>query len=292
MLIVMTLTSNAAGYKDRALETLGQLPPFSPVLNKLLASLAKDDVSFSDLGDWIEKDTVLAGNVLRLVNSAAYGRRATVSSVRHAIAILGLVKLRNTALGLSVCRMWTQVRTPKGWSTARFNLHGAACAVMADLLAQHRPTIYPEGAFIAGLMHDLGRLLIALGLPDQHNAIQQIQAATGRTMVECEEEVLGFRHAQLSEAALLKWNLPQPICDAVARHHAANLPADSLAFAVQLADTFVNRHGIAIAAPPSNAEPVTPEQAIQVLADFGLGDSAERAFADFEKEFSSLQSCF
>ena len=181
----------------------------------------------------------------------------------------------------------------KGWSTARFNLHGAACAVMADLLAQHRgATNYPEGAFIAGLMHDLGRLLIALGLPDQYNAVQQVHASTSRPIFECEEEVLGFTHAQLSEAALLKWNLPQPICDAVARHHAASLPADSLAFAVQLADTFVNRQGITIAAPQQNVEPAAAEQAVALLAEFGLGDSAEPVFADFVKEFSSLQSCF
>jgi hypothetical protein len=61
---------------------------------------------------------------------------------------------------------------------------------------------------------------------------------------------------------------------------------------VQLADTFVNRYGISIAAPQPNAEPVAAEQAVALLAEFGLGDSAERVFADFEKEFSSLQSCF
>ena len=95
---------------QRALGALGKLPPFSPILNKLLASLAGEDVSFSKLGDLIEKDTVVAGNIMHLVNSALYARRATITSVRHALALLGMDKVRNTLLGMSISRMWSQVK--------------------------------------------------------------------------------------------------------------------------------------------------------------------------------------
>src|ERR1035441_4393838 len=114
--------------QNKALRSLGQLPPFSPILNRLLASLTKDDVSFAKLGELIENDTVISGNLLQMVNSALYSRRGTVNSVRHALSILGINKLRNAVLGMSITRMWNQVHVPASWSMARFNLHSAASA--------------------------------------------------------------------------------------------------------------------------------------------------------------------
>ena len=155
------LATPSAKLSERAMGALGKLPPFSPILNKLLASLAGEDVSFSKLGDLIEKDTVVAGNIIHLVNSALYARRATITSVRHALALLGMDKVRNTLLGMSISRMWTQVKTPPAWSMARFNRHSAAVAILSDQIASRIPAVnYPEGAFVGGLLHDLGRLLM------------------------------------------------------------------------------------------------------------------------------------
>ena len=166
-------------FKDQAMESLHQLPPFSPVFNKVLASLAKEDVSVSELADWVERDSVIAGQLLRTVNSASYGCRGTIGGVRHAIAILGIPKLRNLTLSLSVSRIFSQIRVPKGWSTARYNLHSAACAIMADQMALHRAVEFGEGAFAAGLLHDIGRMVIALGLPRELSLIQQREEETG-----------------------------------------------------------------------------------------------------------------
>src|SRR5438876_118475 len=81
-----TITSTSA--RDRIIGELDKLPPFSPVLTRLLATLADDDVSFGQMAAIIETDAVLAGNLLRVVNSPLYGRIATINSVRHAVAII------------------------------------------------------------------------------------------------------------------------------------------------------------------------------------------------------------
>jgi HD-like signal output (HDOD) protein len=167
----------------------------------------------------IEKDTVLADNVLKLVNSALYGRRGTVNSVRHAVSLLGISKLRNATLSLSVSRMWSRLKTPPGWSSAQFNLHSVAVAILADLLSQKVPAIYPEGAFTAGLFHDLGHLLIAVALPREHAEILKRAEAGSKTLSECQQEVLGVTHAELSAEALAVWNLPESIQTAVRYHH-------------------------------------------------------------------------
>ena len=241
-----------AKLSQRAMGALGKLPPFSPILNKLLASLAGEDVSFSKLGDLIEKDTVVAGNIIHLVNSALYARRATITSVRHALALLGMDKVRNTLLGMSISRMWSQVKTPPLWSMARFNRHSAAVAILSDQIASHIPTFYPEGAFVGGLLHDLGRLLIALGLPDEFTRLVKLHEQTDRSWTECELELLGFTHAELSAEALEKWKFPQEVQLAVRDHHQPPVfPAGGpipLSVVIDAANQYVNSTGDSIVA--------------------------------------------
>src|SRR5882724_4636178 len=142
---------------DPKLWALDKLPPFSPVLTRLLATLADENVSFGELAGIIETDAVLAGNLLRVVNSPLYGRIATINSVRHAVAILGSIKIRNLVLGLSVSRRWATSRVPGKWNPRQFNAHSLAVAVLSDLVVLEKPFPYPEGAFTAGLLHDVGK---------------------------------------------------------------------------------------------------------------------------------------
>jgi HD-like signal output (HDOD) protein len=280
--------------KERAIRTLGELPPFSPILNKLLASLAQDDVSFIKLGDLIEKDPVVAGNLLHLVNSAVYARRGSINSVRHALSLLGINKLRNVVLGMSITRMWNQVRTPSSWSMARFNMHSAAAGILSDLLAQRLTLQYAEGAFVAGLLHDVGRLLIALGLPEEYGRILQMHEAEGKPLLECEMQVLGFTHPELSAEALAFWNLPQPIQIAVRHHHSPELdPSDlgpdevPMSRVLDAASQYVNSTGVSILK-------TCPDTADGTLVE-SLGLSAVRlegVLADYKTEFDAMSSFF
>lgn len=294
------LNNIPAPVREKILKGLSQLPPFSPVLNKLLASLAKDDVPYSQLASIIEKDTVMSGNVLRLVNSAAYARRGEINSIPHAIAVLGLNKLRNTVLGLSISRMWASVRMPASWSHQRFNLHSIATAVLADHIAQHAEANYPEGAFVSGLLHDFGKLLIAVAYPDEYGRAGELAVASGRPLSECEREILGASHAECAAIALIEWNLPQPILSAVVYHHdpAANPAINAekegakwhLSEVVAAANAAVNRLGHTVIPPPADAAPA--EDPFGPLASFSLGDGLAQIQADFDREFTAVRSFF
>ena len=287
-------------YRTKIVKSLGQLPPFSPVLNKLLATLAREDVAYSELAGIIEKDTVMSGNVLRLVNSAAYARRSEINSIPHAISVLGINKLRNVVLGLSISRMWSGVKTPKIWSPARFNLHSIAVAVMADNLAQHLSVNYPEGAFVSGLMHDFGKLLMAVALPAEYEQVDQLKKATGRDLTDCEREVIGGDHADCSAIALEEWNLPSQIRRAVAFHHR---PTENpsfetekegatfhLAELVSAADNAVNHLGVTVheipAGTPKHEHPTEP---IQRMTD---EETTWKLMGDFEREFEAIRKFF
>ncbi|MGQ9916177.1 MAG: HDOD domain-containing protein [Bryobacteraceae bacterium] len=276
------------------MKSLDQLPPFSPVLNHLMATLADEDVSFARLADLIERDTVLSGNVLRLVNSALYGRRGNVSSVRAAVSILGLYKLRNFLLGLSVSRLWSRVKTPDSWSMARFNEHAIATALLADRLVQKLPAEYPEGAFAAGLLHDLGRLMIATALPEEFLRIRAMRVSSGKLLEQCEYTVIDSSHAELSAAALGKWNLPAPIQKAALYHHHPELDpgrhaaAATLSLVVSVANDLANSAGHAISEEDEKEAPPPQES----LSRLKLAQEAENLLAALEEDLQHLKSSF
>jgi HD-like signal output (HDOD) protein len=280
--------------RQRALGALNALPPFSPILSRVLASLAGADVSFAVLSGLIEKDTVLSGNILQLVNSSLYARRGTINSVSHALSILGMNKLRNAVLGMSVTRMWSQMKMPASWSMARFNMHSAATATLSDLLAQQLPVTYPEGAFVAGLLHDVGRLLIAVGLPEKHELILHLRQSSGRAPLACELEILGFTHPELSAEALSFWNLPGPIGMAVLYHHNPGADASSanpgeirLSRVLDAANQYVNSTGVSIM--PDSMDSADAG----VIADMGLTkDRLEKLLHDFNVELDGMIQFF
>ena len=285
------LISSPVSYRDRALRSLGELPPFSPILNKLQATLADENVSFAKIAELIEKDTVLAGNVLRLVNSALYGHRGTINSVSHAVSLIGVVKLRNTAMTLSVSRMWNSAKTPKGWSSVKFNLHAVATAIMSDSLAQRVPVVYPEGAFVAGLLHNIGLLLIAISLPAEYEEIRRLHQSNSHSLAECEKEVLGLDHAEISAAVLAEWNLPEPIQKAVRysldpqRQTSEDFPLSRI---IQVAELVVNLQGITI----FESSHATEDTVEEILDQLGLGAAAAEITDEFTREYKSISNFF
>ncbi len=284
------VASNAA--KAKAIDALSHLPPFPAILNRLLASLAEEDVPFAKIGDLIEKDTVISGNVLRMVNSALYARRGTVNSVRHALSLIGVEKVRNVVLGMSITRLWSKIETSGSWSMARFNKHSGEVAALSDCLAQHLPVNYGEGAFVAGLLHDVGRMLIALSMTPQYDAIVDLER-TGRPICDCEIELLGFTHAALSAEALTSWNLPAPICTAVLYHHEPSADACvigagevRLSRIVSVANEYVNSIGESILPRVSTASEGDPALIESLGLDRKQADALLREFS-IEREVMS-----
>ncbi|MBL8230201.1 MAG: HDOD domain-containing protein [Bryobacterales bacterium] len=282
--------------REKAFKALNQLPAFNPTLNKLLATLAKEDVFFSEVAAVIEKDTVLAGNVLKLVNSALYSRSGTINSVRNAVAILGLSKLRNLALSLSVSRMFKQMKTAKSWSQADFNLHSVATAIMADTLAQRLPVSYPEGAFTAGLLHAVGKLLIAVALPDEFDRIvRTFHDRDQGTIEDVEMEIIGCCHSELAAAALAQWKLPSDIQEAVAHQHLKpaeplHKPGCRMHLSALLYEThkIVNQLDAMIPACACRGEAGVPER----LQRLGLEGETDKILEEYKAEFDAMRSFF
>ena len=234
-----------ATFEAQILEKLTDLPPFSPVLVKLLSTLGQAGISSGPLASLIEQDPVLAGSVLRLANSAVYSQRQVVTSITTAINMIGIDRLRNVVTALSVSQMWKKLPRAEGWSTADFNEHGLATAILAATLADHMPNDFAEGAFLAGLLHDVGKLLIVMAVPNDYRQITAIYEGPGhKTWTECEREVLDTDHAVLASLALEEWKIAEPIRRAVRWHH--DPERKHLSQIVGLADSIANAIGYSV----------------------------------------------
>ena len=274
-----------------ALKNVDRLPSLSPAVNRLLGMLAKRDIDMVQLGRVISADPSLCGHILSAANSAFFNRGAQISSIDQAVARLGLTKLRRIALSKSVSRIFRGMRAPEGWSMTRFQLHSVATGAAAEILCDYMPVEDGGNAFLGGLMHDVGKVLIACGQPAQFTEIESAVSLTNRPQVEFEREILGADHAELSGLAVAKWELPFQLSRAVACHHAPEAARElggvSLSLILQVADHFTNSLGISVREPGSDLAP--PQLPSIPGHDYPQAPFAAR----FEEEWKLLSAvCF
>ena len=284
----------ALSSREQTLKSLDRLPKFSPMMAQLLARFTHRNCDAKALADVVAKDALLSAQVLRVANSAALGRKQPIHTVRHAIALIGVGAMRRFALGTSLANLFSRSKTAPGFSVTRFNLHSVATATLVELLADELPVYYAENAFISGLLHDVGKMLIAVSLPKENEDILALAALTRMPLLECERHILGTDHAELSGIAISRWELAEPVQWAGYYHHDPEKAQDlegerariGLSTLVNRADAFINYLGMSVL-PATGEPPRTPS------LDFeGYSYSQERVLHRFELEWKQLGDLF
>ena len=286
---------SASSTREQTLKCLERLPALSPMRTQLLSKLARRNCDVAELTAVVEKDAVLSAQILRLSNSALFGRTHPVNSVHHAIAMVGVSSMRRFVLGASISNIFSRFKAAPSFSMARFNLHSVATGTLVEMISDEVPLEQPSGAFIAGLLHDVGKLLIAVSMPKQYEDILGVVAVTGAPLIACEREVLGTDHAELSGLAISQWELAEPIRLAASYHHEPDRAAElertgpgklGLTLAVHQADAFINGLGMSVF-------PIQPREDEAPSLDFpGFRFPAGRVMQQFEREVKGLTELF
>ena len=203
---------------DRIVEetsTVYSLPLF---YERLTETINHPRSSIDDISKIITEDQGLTARLLRLANSPMFGCYARVDSITKAVTIIGTQQLRDLALAASVMGVF------KGIPESLLNMtsfwqHCIACGIIARSLAVYRREPNVERLFVAGMLHDVGQVVLAAARPEISHELLVAQQDSGRFYLELERERLGFDHAELGGALLKKWKIPASIGEPVACHH-------------------------------------------------------------------------
>ncbi|HEY2382413.1 MAG TPA: response regulator [Terriglobia bacterium] len=224
---------------------VGQLPPIPAVYSELSAAMAGPEVSSGKIAAILEKDPAMAAKVLQLVNSACFGTLKHIGKLEHAVAYLGMDLIRDLSLTAQLFVDLQTIARQSGFSFEGEQQHSLLVARVAKRLLT-RPAQARE-AFTAGLLHDIGKLVLAVCIPKDYSEAHRAWKTTGRALHEVEYEVLGFTHSEAGAYLLGLWGLPAAIVEAVAFHHnpgAALEQSFGVSSAVSLANSLVDETAI------------------------------------------------
>ncbi len=194
---------------------LAALPEVFLRINEMVDDPAS---SASDIGRFISQDPALTARLLKIANSPLYGFPSRVDTVSRAITIIGTRGLRDLILATSVINNFT--RMPSDYlDITVFWRHSLYCGVLARLIAVKCNALHTEPFFVAGLLHDIGQLIILNKLPEMSRETQMRSNDGVIPLHKVEQEVMGFDHAKVGAELLRSWRLPATIVDATEFHH-------------------------------------------------------------------------
>ncbi len=198
------------------IENIDTLPTIPSILRKLLAVIEKPKISINEIGSFIANDPVLTSRVLKVVNSPIYGFPGRISSLNQALILLGLNVVRGMLLGVSVFE--AMQKTMVGlWE------HSLGCAIASRIIAKKKGLKEPEEVSIAGLLHDIGKVVMGLKFPEEY-ALAIADAQNGQIfMIDAEKKQFNISHADAGGWISLKWNFPQNLVEPIEYHHKPHL---------------------------------------------------------------------
>jgi HD-like signal output (HDOD) protein len=227
------------------------LASFSDVYFRLQEALDDPAASAGRMADIIGRDPGLAASLLRLANSPFYGFSKRIDSLTRGVMLIGAGELALLALGISVAGKFQNL--PPGCVTLRQTWeHAVGCGVLARLLATQIRGLPQERAFVAGLLHDTGRLVLLRLLPRHMARVVRVAREEAVPLRRAEQAVLGYDHAAVGRTLLTRWSLPPGLCAAVGDHHAPD-GADPDTALVHLANCMAISQAIG-----ANGSPLVP----------------------------------
>lgn len=199
---------------------MDRLPSLPSVYVEIVEATRSTEVSVEDVGEIVARDIAMTAKVLHLVNSAFFGLPRQISSPGQAVAYLGLDTIRALVLSLHAFGQFDSSPV-NGFSLDALWTHSLEVASGAKRLGllEALPRKAVDEAFVAGLLHDIGKIVLACNFQDEYSALHQQASQHSRAMVEAELEAFGADHAEVGGYLLGLWGLPNSVVEAITYHH-------------------------------------------------------------------------
>ncbi len=273
--------------EDR-LSKIDDLPTLSIIANNIILITQNPKSSALEVGKAISQDQALVSKILRISNSSFYGFPQKITTIAHAVVILGFANVRNLVLTASILDVLSSESDKGYFNREEFWQHNLACGVTSKLLAKKLGIQNIDEVFIWGLLHDLGKLILDAHFNKDFTDVVQLAKEKQILIKDAEQEILGMDHAAVGGIVADKWNLHPVLIKVIRSHHNPPRAKESMRLAsiVHLADVLCR--AINLGNGGDNKIPCINEESWKL---FGLNQlTITNLFHEMEQEVETAKS--
>ena len=208
-------TAEEIRHEVQRIKEISTLPQ---VMRRVMEIVLDERSSSKDLAREISHDQALTAKILKIVNSAFYGFYRQIASVEQAVVILGYKEIRSIAITVSVVDMIGSKHSRASFDRKKLWEHSIGVGMISDIIRENCCR-FEEAAFVAGLLHDIGKVVLDEYFAPEYDPVVQRFQEEERSLVDIEQETLGITHAEVGYILAERWNLPKSISHAVLKHH-------------------------------------------------------------------------
>lgn len=269
--------------------TASDLPTIPVVATKVMQLIESESATAEELAKVVASDPAVAARVLKISNSSFYGCQRQIQTLSHAIVVLGFGTLKSLVVAASV----KQVYQPYGLTEKMLWEHSFGAGLAARIIAKETRLVSEEEAFLGGLFHDIGKIIMNTMSSTQFQDAMQRCYNDGITFEEAERQVYSYTHAEVGGLVIKKWNFPDMLMHAVLNHHSFEFGEDvdpcqiNLTCIVGLANMFCHKAGIGMREPNDELDLLQSVPAQRLCLNEGRMDALlERFMEAYEKDKS------
>jgi HD-like signal output (HDOD) protein len=233
--------------KKKILRTVKNLPPMPQTVLKAREIMANPNSDFKELGELLETDQAIAAKVLKLANSSYYGLSGKVSSIQHASVVLGHKALGELITMGGTASILGKTLEGYGLDSGALWKHSLGVAFGSRIIANRRSPALSNDAFVSGLIHDAGKLILDQHILERKELFQEFMADGRQSFLAAEKQILEFDHSEIASEVCKNWNIPQALATAIKYHHyPSRSQGDELAYIVHMADAITMMTGLGL----------------------------------------------
>lgn len=199
--------------------TIKDMPSLPSIVMELLSSLSDDKISVEKITTILEKDPVLVSKILKVINSSYYAVRFDISSLKQAVVLLGLREIKRITIGTSVINTFSNSTDSENFDRISFWQHCLGCGKIAELIAEKLNFPFRDEAFLGGLLHDIGKVVVNIFFYDEFVKVLEECRKPNISFRQAETEIIGAEHSEIGLWFAERWKFPAKIQDIIINHH-------------------------------------------------------------------------
>ena len=274
-------------------EAVERMPAFPKSVQKILVLTRDINCSPKVLVQVIENDPVMTMKILRVLNSAYYSLPSKITSINHSVVFLGLNTVKNIALSIAAIGILPK-QNAAGFDVNQYLLHSLTTAAIAKHLSSKIGGADQMDCYVAGLLHDFGKVVFAQFMPEQFKAALDKSQQDNVPLFSAEQAAIGTDHTVVGSMLAEKWKFPKPLIDSIRNHHSEKAGATVVGACVYAANQISNKMGFGFAGDP-RVESLPPAVRKHFDANLdaliaSIGDAELSKILEQSRQFSQMDA--